>query len=73
METEIETDENGNQIYMDNNGNFVTRIQSNESVKFIDKDGNEIDGENLTPVLKNVPVIVQGIWYTLKDAFQVLK
>jgi len=70
MKTEVETDENGNQIYMDDNGNFVTRIQNSEGVvTFIDKDGNEIDGKDLTPVLKNVPVIVQGIWYTLKDAF----
>lgn len=74
METEIETDENGNQIYMDDYGNLVTRIQNNDgSIIFIDKDGNEIDGKDLTPVLKNVPIIVQGIWYTLKDAFQIIR
>jgi hypothetical protein len=30
METEVETDENGNQIYMDDNGNFITRIEKNK-------------------------------------------
>ena len=74
METEIETDENGNQIYMDDNGNFVTQIKKENGVfKYIDQDGNEIDGTDLTPVLKQVPVIVQGIWYTLSDAFQIMR
>ena len=73
MNTEIETDENGNQIYMEDNGNFVTRIQKEDgSIVFLDKDNNEIDGSNLIPVLKNVPVIAQGFLYTLKDAFSIL-
>lgn len=74
MEIEIDTDENGNQIYMEDNGNFVTRVQNeNGGFDFIDKDGNQISEDNLTPVLKNVPVITQGIWYTLCDAFQILR
>jgi len=41
METEVDTDENGNQIYMEDNGNFVTRVQNEDgSFNFIDKDGN---------------------------------
>ena len=43
---------------MEDNGNLVTRIvNSDGSVTFIDMNGNQIDGSNLTPVLKNVPII----------------
>ena len=73
MQTEIDTDENGNQIWMDDYGNLYTRIENNRNITFIDDKGNEVDGSNFTPVLKNVPIIVQGIWYTLKDAFSVMR
>lgn len=72
METKIQQDEDGNNIYMQNNGNFVTEvIDSNGNKTYIDQDGKELPpGEEVTPVLEEVPVITQGIIYTVHDIFQ---
>ena len=73
MQTEIETDENGNHVYMDDSGNQYTCINNNGTLTFLNENGEEVDGKDFTPILKQVPIIVQGIWYTLSDAFQILR
>ena len=73
METKIQQDENGNEIYMLDNGNLVTKIVTNGVEKYVDENGEEILNADVTPVLEQVPIITQGIWYTLKDAFQILR
>lgn len=74
MRTRIQQDENGNNIYMQDNGNLVTEIVDSSGNKtYIDDEGNQVRLEEITPVLEQVPVIVQGIAYTLSDAFQVLR
>lgn len=74
METRIQQDENGHNIYMLDNGNFVTEFIDEAGNKdYVDDEGNHYTADQVTPVLEQVPVIVQGIWYTLKDAFQVAR
>lgn len=74
MKTEIQQDENGNNIYMLDNGLLVTEhINEDGSKNYIDDEGNSYSADEVTPVLREVPVMVQGIMYTLSDAFQILK
>ena len=74
METKIQQDENGNNIYMLDDGRFVTeQIDEAGNKTYIDDEGNSYSYSEVTPVLEQVPVIVQGIWYTLSDAFQILR
>ena len=56
---EQERDENNKLLFFDENGGIVTEDElSPESPR--------------VPVMKNSPMIVQGIWYTLKDMFHIL-
>lgn len=58
---EQSTDVNGNKEWIDKNGNLVTRE--------LDSEGNPILQEGDVPFMKDVPVMVQGVLYTLKDFF----
>ena len=73
MNTVIETNENGEELWMDEHGNIlVQKIDQNGLKYYID----EITGERREPdcpIMKKVPIIVQGILYTLKDAVGILR
>lgn len=74
METKIQQDEDGNNIYMLDNGIFVTEhIDESGNRTYVDDEGNMYNSSDVTPVLEQVPVIVQGIWYTLCDVFRVCR
>ena len=73
MNTIIETNENGEEIWMDKHGNFITqKIDSNGVKYYIDEETGERK-EADCPVMKKVPVIVQGILYTFKDMIGILQ
>lgn len=46
------TDESGNLLFLDENGNITTE-------------------DTGMPLTKNIPVIIQGVWYTLQNLYQV--
>lgn len=55
---EQETNANGEPLYFDKYGNVLTLAE-----------GGDIN----TPVMKDVPIMVQGVWWTLVDSFKELK
>ena len=73
MNTVIETNENGEELWFDEHGNIlVQKTDSNGQHYYID----EVTGERRKadcPIMKKVPVIVQGILYTFKDAISILQ
>lgn len=73
MTTEQDTDINGNLLFLDEYGRVYTEIINEDgSKKYIDEStGEERDGKDLVPLLKHVPVIVQGVMYTLGDALKI--
>ena len=75
MTTEQDTDINGNLLFQDINGNIYTEVvQKDGSKKYINEDSNEEKSINeLVPILKHVPIPVQGVMYTLRDAGIILK
>lgn len=73
MNTVIETNENGEELWMDENGNQLTqKIDEHGNKKYINEDTGE-EGTPDVPIYKKQPVIVQGIMYTFKDMFGILK
>lgn len=54
---EQDTNPSGEPLYFDKYGNAVTLAEG---------------GDPNTPVMKDVPIMVQGCWYTLKDTFKEL-
>lgn len=54
---EQDTNPSGEPLYFDKHGNAVTLAEG---------------GDVNTPVMKDVPIMVQGCWYTLKDTFKEL-
>ena len=76
MQTEQDTNENGEPLYMLDDGTIVVgRKNQNNKMEYIIEETGEIISENVnaTPVLKQIPIITQGIWYTLKDMFRVFQ
>lgn len=75
MTTEQETDIDGNLIFQDENGNqYTEKTLENGTKQYINEDSGETkEFSELNPVLKHVPVPVQGIIYTLQSAAKVLK
>ena len=75
MTTEQDTDLEGNLLFQDENGNYYTeKTLENGEKQYINEDNGETkDISELNPVLKHVPVPVQGVIYTLQGAAQVLK
>lgn len=57
---EQERDENNKLLFFDENGGVVTEDELPPNVPKV-------------PVMKHVPMLVQGIWYTLKDMFYICK
>lgn len=55
---EQETNANGEPLYFDKYGNVLTLAEG---------------GDVNTPVMKDVPIMVQGVWWTLVDSFKELK
>lgn len=64
-----DTDGSGNLLFMDKNGVTVVEIVDGENKQYIYEETGEpvTDLEGMMPVMKNVPLVVQGIWYTIKD------
>ena len=72
MNTVIDTNENGEELWLDEHGRIITqKIDSNGQKYYIDEEGNRAKPE--CPVMKKVPVIVQGILYTFKDMIGIMK
>lgn len=74
MDQEQDVDGSGNLLFMDTNGIEVTQIQTGDSIQYIYTETGEAvqDPSNLVPIMKNVPRVVQGVWYTLKDSLKAL-
>lgn len=71
MRTEVETDENGNELWLDEYGNVIIQlIDENGNKTYINQETGEVAKPDV-PILKHIPVIVQGIYYTFKDIFNV--
>lgn len=75
MNIEQDTDLEGNLLFADDNDIIYTQhILEDGTIEYInDNTGERISGENLTPVLKKVPIIAQGVLSTLSSALKVLK
>lgn len=75
--TDVEQDKDGsgNLLFMDKYGLPVVEIISNEGKQYIYQDTGEMvsDLEGMVPIMKNVPRVVQGIWYTIKDGIMALR
>ena len=73
MTTEQDTDIDGSLLFLDEHGNvFKEIINEDGTKKYIDQVNNiEKNKEELVPLLRHVPVIVQGIFYTLGDALKI--
>lgn len=74
MTTEQDTDVDGSLLWLDEHGNiFKEIIQEDGTKKYIDQvNGIEKTVNELAPLLKHVPVIVQGVMYTLGDALKIM-
>lgn len=74
MTTEQDTDIDGNLLFLDEHGNIYKEIINEDGTKkYIDQINNiEKNINELVPLLKHVPVIVQGVFYTLGDALKIL-
>ena len=74
VDTEQDIDGSGNLLFMDKDGLLVTEINEGGTKKYIyTYTGNPVENlEGLVPVMKDVPLVVQGIWYTFKDSIKAL-
>ena len=70
------TDEANNPQFFDVLGNILIQVKDSEGKIKYYYDGTTQEAENtehLQPVMDQVPIVVQGIWYTLKDCLTTLK
>lgn len=74
-EVEQDRDGSGNLLFMDKNGLTVVEVGSGENKQYIYEETGEAvtDLEGMVPIMKNVPLVVQGIWYTIKDSIKALR
>ena len=74
IDQEQDVDGSGNLLFMDENGIEVTQIQNGDTIQYIYTETGEAvqDPSSLVPIMKNVPRVVQGVWYTLKDSLKAL-
>lgn len=72
---EQDRDGSGNLLFMDKNGITVVELDNKGEKTYIYEETGEIvtDLEGLVPILKEVPLVVQGIIYTLRDSIIALK
>lgn len=69
-ETIIRKSDAGNDLYFDENGGLVEKIGD----KFYDcVTGEEVQNDGTCPVVGDVPIFVQGIAYTLRDIWKLLR
>ena len=75
VETVQDRDGSGNLLFLDKDGFLVTEMNNNGIKKYIySETGNVVnDLEGLVPVMKDVPLVVQGVWYTIKDSIKAFK
>lgn len=70
------TDEAGNLKFFDDLGQTIIQITDNDgNVKYFYEGTGQEATENLTkiqPVMDKVPIVIQGIWYTLTDSLKAL-
>lgn len=70
------TDEAGNLKFFDDLGQTIIPITDNDgNVKYFYEGTGQEATENLTkiqPVMDKVPIVIQGIWYTLTDSLKAL-
>ena len=73
-DVEQDMDGSGNLLFMDKNGLTVVEVVSDGVKHYIyEETGEEVtDLEGMVPIMKDVPLVVQGIMYTLKDALKAL-
>lgn len=74
-EVEQDRDGSGNLLFMDKNGLTVVEVGNGENKQYIYEETGEpvTDLEGMVPIMKNVPLVVQGIWYTIKDSIKALR
>lgn len=73
MNTVVDTNENGEELWMDEDGRqLIQKIDEKGNKYYIDSETGEQRDPDV-PILKKQPVIVQGIMYTFKDLFGILK
>ncbi len=72
---EQDRDGSGNLLYMDKNGITVVEISNNDTKTYIYEETGEpvTDLEGMVPIMKEVPLVVQGIMYTLWDGVVALR
>lgn len=75
MNIEQETDLEGNLLFEDEIGIIYTQHKLEDGTfEYINEDtGEKVSDENLIPVLRKVPIITQGVIYTLKGALKILQ
>lgn len=70
------TDESGNLEFFDDDGNIIVQITDESgNIKYYYEGTNKEAVERLTaiqPVMDKVPIIIQGIWYTIQDSLKAL-
>lgn len=74
-EVEQDRDGSGNLLFMDKNGLTVVEVGNGTNKQYIYEETGEpvTDLEGMVPVMKDVPLVVQGIWYTIVDGIKALK
>lgn len=72
---EQDRDGSGNLLFLDKNGLVVVEIGNGDTKQYTyEETGEEVtDLEGMVPMMKDVPLVVQGIWYTFKDGFKALR
>lgn len=70
-----ETDGSGNKIFLDPTGRGVIEIVEGDTKRYIYEDSGEelADTKGLVRSMQNMPRVIQGIWYTLKQSFEALR
>ena len=72
-----EYDYAGHKLFFDNTGNIIYEVvQEDGSKKYYYEGGNEevIDNiDHMQPVMSKVPIVVQGIWYTLIESMKAIR